>query len=100
VDGGTMEREDSFLHVLSDEVTLGILTRIVNTKGCTLKDLLDADAVKEEFNVLIETMEEYGLIERIGDTVQLTEKGKEFSKLCEGLKEIMEKSKKEREVST
>ncbi|MBU7045934.1 MAG: hypothetical protein HXS54_05810 [Theionarchaea archaeon] len=53
--------------------------------------------MKEEFNVLIETMEECveecGLIERIGDTVQLTEKGKEFSELREGLKELIEVQK-------
>jgi predicted methyltransferase len=85
-----MEENDSFLHVLSDRMTLAILTHIVTTKGCTLKDLLDADAVKEEFRLLIETMEEYGLIERIGDTVQLTEKGKKYSELREGLKGIIE----------
>jgi predicted methyltransferase len=98
VDGGTMERDVAFLHIMSDSVTLAILTRIVTTKGCTLKDLLDTDAVKEEFEFLIETMEKCGLIERTGDTVQLTEKGKKYSELHKGLKEIMEKSKKEREV--
>ena len=85
-----MEGNDLFLYVLSDRVSVAILTHIVNTKGCTLKDLLDTDAVKEEFNVLIETMEECGLIERIGDTVQLTEKGLKFSELREGLKELIE----------
>ena len=90
MEGGTMEREDTFLHILSDDVTLAMLTCIVETGGCTLKDLLDADAVKEEFRLLIETMEEYGLIERIGDTVQLTEKGLKFSELREGLKELIE----------
>jgi predicted methyltransferase len=90
VDGGTMEREDAFLHVLSDRVTVTILTRIVTTKGCTLKDILDADAVKEEFRLLMETMEECGLIERTGDTVQLTEKGEKFSELREGLKKLIE----------
>jgi predicted methyltransferase len=99
VDGDSLEREDAFLHVLSDEVTLAILTHIVNTKGCTLKDLLDTDAVKEEFNVLIETMEECGIIERIGDTVQLTEKGKKYSELRKGLKEVIE-IQKNGEVST
>ncbi|MBU7045885.1 MAG: hypothetical protein HXS54_05560 [Theionarchaea archaeon] len=89
-----MEGNDTFQHILSDRVTVTILTHIVNTKGCTLKDLLDADAVKEEFNVLIETMEECGIIERIGDTVQLTERGKKFSELREGLKEIIEIQKK------
>ena len=90
MEGGTMEREDTFLHILSDDVTLAMLTRIVKTGGCTLKDLLDTDAVKEEFKLLIETMEECGLIERIGDTVQLTEKGKKFSELREGLNELIE----------
>jgi predicted methyltransferase len=90
VEGGTMEGNDLFLRVLSDRVSVAILTRIVETEGCTFKDLLDTDAVKEEFRLLIETMEECGLIERIGDTVQLTEKGKKFSELREGLKEIIE----------
>ena len=85
-----MEGNDLFLYVLSDRVSVAILAHIANTKGCTLKDLLDTDAVKEEFNVLIETIEEYGLIERIGDTVQLTEKGKKYSELRKGLKELIE----------
>ena len=93
-----MERNDAFLHILSDDVTVAMLTRIVETGGCTLEDLLEADAVKEEFRTLVETMEEYGLIERIGDTIQLTEKGKKFSELREGLKEIIVKGKKEGEV--
>jgi predicted methyltransferase len=99
VEGGTVEKDDTFLHIMSDRVTLAILTRIVTTKGCTLKDLLDIDAVKEEFEFLIETTEECGLIERTGDTVQLTEKGKKYSKLRGGLKEIIE-IQKEREGST
>jgi predicted methyltransferase len=99
VGGGTMERDVAFLHIMSDEVTLAILTRIVTTKGCALKDLLDIDAVKEEFEFLIETMEECGLIERTGDTVELTEKGEKYSELRKGLKEIIE-IQKEREVST
>ncbi len=94
-----MEGNDAFLYVLSDRVSVTILTRIVTTKGCTLKDLLDTDAVKEEFNVLIETMEDCGIIERIGDTVQLTEKGKKFSELRKGLKEVIE-VQKNGEVST
>ena len=85
-----MEGNGSFLYALSDRVTVTMLTRIVETGGCTLKDILDTDAVKEEFRLLIETMEECGLIERIGDTVQLTEKGLKFSELREGLKEIIE----------
>ena len=94
-----MEGNDLFLRVLSDRVSVAILTRIVEMEGCTLKDLLDTDAVKEEFNVLIETMEECGLIERIGDTIQLTEKGKKYSELCEGLKKLIE-VQKNGEVST
>ena len=93
-----MEREDTFLHILSDDVTLAILTHIVETGGCFLEDILEADAVKEEFNLLVETMEEYGLIEITDDTIQLTEKGKKFSELREGLEEIIAKGKKDGEV--
>ena len=93
-----MEREDTFLQILSDDVTVAMLAHIVKTGGCFLEDLLDMDAAKEELRDVVETMEEYGLIERIGDTVQLTEKGKKYAELREGLKETIEKGKKEEEV--
>ena len=91
--------ENTFLHILADKVTMGIFIYI-GGKGCNFEDLLNTDVMKEEFKVLVETMEECGLIERIGDTVQLTEKGFKISGLCEELKELFEVPLKEREVST
>jgi predicted methyltransferase len=93
-----MEREDEFLQILSDDVTLAMLAHIVETGGCFLEDILDMDAVKEELEDVVETMEECQLLERIDDTVQLTEKGKKYAELREGLEEIVEKGKKEGEV--
>jgi predicted methyltransferase len=93
-----MEREDEFLQILSDDVTLAMLAHIVKTGGCFLEDILDMDAVKEELEDVVETMEECQLLERIDDTVQLTEKGKKYAELREGLEEIVEKGKKEGEV--
>ena len=97
-EGGIMEREDAFLQILSDDVTVAMLAHIVKTGGCFLEDILDMDAAKEELKDVVETMEEYGLIEITGDTVQLTEKGKKFAELREGLEETIEKGKKEGEV--
>ena len=75
------ERESDEISRLSrDKVFVAILAHIVDTSGCTVRDLENLDAVVRESEAVMQSLLTSGIIEESDGELKLTEKGRNLLK--------------------
>jgi predicted methyltransferase len=84
-----MEHSESSIEELADDVTIGLLKRIVEARKCTREELENIPEVVEESQKIIDSLEKNGLIERDQERVSITEKGEKILKILNQLNELM-----------
>ena len=85
------ERESDEISRLSeDEVFVAILAHIVDTGGCTVRDLEDLDAVVRESEAVMQSLLISRILEESNGELKITEKGRNLLKTlqeCEAISE-------------
>ena len=77
------ERSDEISRLSEDEVFVAILAHIVDTGGCTVRDLENLDAVVKESEAVIQSLLTSGIIEESNGELKITEKGRNLLKTLE-----------------
>ena len=75
---------------MKDEVSLAILTHIVDRGRCTREDLENLDAVKKESKALLRSLIDCGFIEESNGELKITEKGRNLLKTLREYEAISE----------
>ena len=85
------ERESKEIsRLLEDEVSLAILTHIVDRGRCTREDLENLDAVKKESEALLQSLIDCGIIEESNGELKITEEGQNLLKTLREYEAISE----------
>ena len=85
------ERESKEIsRLLEDEVSLAILTHIVDRGRCTREDLENLDAVKKESEALLQSLIDCGFIEESNGELKITEEGQNLLKTLREYEAISE----------